>query len=315
MKIRCGMKQMMGWLFVSLMLFMLAACAQMDDDGHGGGFVAAAGEAAMPGDDHTALSEISRLDGSKAGALAPAGEDQSASVLHDSSGDSGSPSSDSTPFVSPASSPDQGRTEQSDQSSDHSLSQSQANPSGQRSPGQDNSALSGPSSGQKPEHSAEDESSESSELSETSTGSSGIPEQPEQHEANSAEQQSVAQEVGQPDVPVAVDDVLLTIIGPEDTGTIMDMKYVKLGKDDTVLDILKRATREDKIQMEYRGSKALAYVEGIDNIYEFDHGATSGWVFTVNGELSSKSAGVHKVSEGDVIRWVYSLDLGNDAES
>lgn len=109
--------------------------------------------------------------------------------------------------------------------------------------------------------------------------------------------------------------VLLSIVGPAETGVILEETVIELKKADTVLEVLKRATRAHKIHMEYRGSKSLAYIEGIDNIYEFDHGAMSGWVFVVNGEPSNKSAGTYAVSAGDRIQWVYSLELGQDVGS
>jgi hypothetical protein len=81
---------------------------------------------------------------------------------------------------------------------------------------------------------------------------------------------------------------------------------------ESALELLKRITRKNKIQMEYQGSKGFAYVEGIDNLYEFDHGAESGWMYKVNGEFPGKGAGSYTVQPGDVIEWLYTLDLGKD---
>jgi hypothetical protein len=55
-------------------------------------------------------------------------------------------------------------------------------------------------------------------------------------------------------------------------------------------------------------------VEGINNLFEFDHGAKSGWLYRVNGSMYSKSAGAFTVKAGDVIEWLYTLDLGRDIE-
>ncbi|MGO4347803.1 DUF4430 domain-containing protein [Paenibacillus sp. MCAF9] len=112
--------------------------------------------------------------------------------------------------------------------------------------------------------------------------------------------------------PNPVQTVTISIVADKDTGTVLAPTVVEFKKDDTVLDVLKKITRKNKIQMEYRGVKGGAYIEGIDNIYEFDLGAKSGWMYRVNGEFPNKGAGVYKVNEGDVIEWLYTTDLGED---
>lgn len=107
-------------------------------------------------------------------------------------------------------------------------------------------------------------------------------------------------------------EVTLSVVGDSDTGTILSPAAVELKSGDSVLDVLKRATRSRKMQMEYQGSGAAAYVEGIDNLYEFDKGAKSGWLFRVNGEFPGKSAGAVKLKAGDVVEWLYTLDMGKD---
>lgn len=64
--------------------------------------------------------------------------------------------------------------------------------------------------------------------------------------------------------------------------------------------------------MEYTGSGATAYVQGIDNLYEFDKGSGSGWMYSVNGKFPNRSAGIWPLSPGDDIRWLYTEDLGKD---
>ncbi|SFB55738.1 protein of unknown function [Cohnella sp. OV330] len=107
-------------------------------------------------------------------------------------------------------------------------------------------------------------------------------------------------------------EITLSIVGDSDTGTILSPAAVELKSGDSVLDVLKRATRSRKMQMEYQGSGAAVYVEGIDNLYEFDKGAKSGWLFRVNGDFPGKSAGAYKLKAGDVVEWLYTLDMGKD---
>ena len=106
--------------------------------------------------------------------------------------------------------------------------------------------------------------------------------------------------------------VHISIVGDEDAGTILSSTKVKIEEGDTIIDVLKKVTRDQKIQMEFRGKGKTAYVEGIQNLYEFDKGPTSGWIVAVNGELISKSSGAIEVKAGDQIEWFYTLDLGKD---
>ncbi|KAE9133841.1 putative ABC transporter ATP-binding protein [Phytophthora fragariae] len=110
----------------------------------------------------------------------------------------------------------------------------------------------------------------------------------------------------------AENTVTISIVADQDTGTVLAPTSVEIEKGDTVLDILKRITRKNKIQMEFSGRGAAAYVEGINNVYEFDHGSESGWMYRVGGEFPNKSAGAYKVKAGDVVEWLYTLDLGKD---
>ena len=55
-----------------------------------------------------------------------------------------------------------------------------------------------------------------------------------------------------------------------------------------------------------------AYIEGIGNLYEFDAGALSGWMYRVNGWFPNYGCSSYQVQDGDVIEWVYTCDLGAD---
>lgn len=108
--------------------------------------------------------------------------------------------------------------------------------------------------------------------------------------------------------PMTENEVKLSIIGDEEHGTILVTTAVVISKGDSVLDILKNVTRIHKIQMEFRGSGATAYVEGIDNLYELDQGPESGWIYKINGKFETKSADSYHVENGDLIEWVYTLE-------
>ena len=88
-------------------------------------------------------------------------------------------------------------------------------------------------------------------------------------------------------------------------GIIFEETGIAFTAGDTVLDILKNATREARIHMEYTGAGITAYVKGIDNLYEFDKGPDSGWVYYVNDERVGESAGSYTPADGDYIFWRY----------
>lgn len=83
---------------------------------------------------------------------------------------------------------------------------------------------------------------------------------------------------------------------------------------ESVFDVLQRVARENKIHMEFVETPAYnsVYIEGIGNLYEFDGGPQSGWMFSVNGEFPNYGCSAVKLNDGDVVEWVYTCDLGND---
>lgn len=100
-------------------------------------------------------------------------------------------------------------------------------------------------------------------------------------------------------------------------GTVLKTtKYEILNEDDTVWQILLRATREHHIQLEYEGAGSnkygSVYIEGINYLYEKDAGKLSGWMYSVNGVAPSVGCSSYKVKEGDQIVWQYTVDLGRD---
>ena len=51
-----------------------------------------------------------------------------------------------------------------------------------------------------------------------------------------------------------------------------------------------------------------AYIAGINNIYEFDAGKNSGWMYKVNGVLPNYGVGSYKLKDGDSILLFYTVD-------
>lgn len=104
--------------------------------------------------------------------------------------------------------------------------------------------------------------------------------------------------------------VTVAIMG--DGETILAPMAVIWEEGDTAYSVLKRAAKANDIAVEISGSGRKAYVEGINDLYEFDKGATSGWMYQVNDVFPSKSAGGYAVAAGDSVTWRYTLDMGKD---
>jgi len=100
---------------------------------------------------------------------------------------------------------------------------------------------------------------------------------------------------------------------PED-GWILQTVTVPFTEGDSVFDVLLRTAQEQKLHMEYMDSPIYnsAYIEGIANLYEFDCGPLSGWMYSVNGQFPNFGCSKYAVKDSDVIQWVYTCDLGAD---
>lgn len=99
---------------------------------------------------------------------------------------------------------------------------------------------------------------------------------------------------------------------PED-GVILESTAIPFREGDSVFDVLLTAARLYRIQMEHDGGeKGMAYVTGINYLYEYTHGDLSGWIYSVNGETFSLGCGSYMVKDGDDILWQYTTRLGED---
>lgn len=100
---------------------------------------------------------------------------------------------------------------------------------------------------------------------------------------------------------------------PED-GWILEPVTVEFTAGQNVFDVLLAAVKANAIHMEYQNTPIYetAYIEGIGNLYEFDCGELSGWMYRVNGWFPNYGCSRYAVQAGDVIEWMYTCDLGSD---
>ncbi len=97
-------------------------------------------------------------------------------------------------------------------------------------------------------------------------------------------------------------------------GVILAKTTVTFHAGESVFDVLQRLCREKGIHMESSWTPIYnsAYIEGIHNLYEFDCGALSGWMYKVNGWYPNYGCSRYQLQNGDVVEWRYTCDLGND---
>lgn len=90
-------------------------------------------------------------------------------------------------------------------------------------------------------------------------------------------------------------------------GIILKKTTAGFTEGETVADVLLRTLKENKIHFDYESKSATGggYIRAIGNIYQFDFGGKSGWVYTVNGENVSVGASAYKLSDGDIVEWKY----------
>ncbi len=100
---------------------------------------------------------------------------------------------------------------------------------------------------------------------------------------------------------------------PQD-GVIYQEKKVTFYEGESVFNLLVREMKRNKIHMEFVNTPVYnsAYIEGIANLYEFDCGELSGWMYSVNGWFPNYGCSRYQLKEGDKVEWVYTCDLGKD---
>lgn len=107
-----------------------------------------------------------------------------------------------------------------------------------------------------------------------------------------------------------------TIVGEDnkyipDDGMIIAPEEFEISEGDTVYDVLVEAVKKHRIQFDADSSY---YVSGINYLYEFDYGELSGWMYHVNGAAPSVYCAGYKLSDGDVVEWLYTRNIGLDLE-
>ena len=97
-------------------------------------------------------------------------------------------------------------------------------------------------------------------------------------------------------------------------GVILPATTVTFSEGESVYDVLQRVCKDNKIHMESSWTPMYnsAYIEGIHNLYEFDVGQGSGWMYAANGWYPNYGCSRYALQNGDVVAWRYTCDYGAD---
>jgi hypothetical protein len=100
---------------------------------------------------------------------------------------------------------------------------------------------------------------------------------------------------------------------PKD-GVIFLQTAITFNEGENVFNALQREMKRAKIHMAFRATPLYnsAYIEAIHNLYEFDCGELSGWMYKVNGQFPAYGCSRYLLKDGDEIEWLYTCDLGRD---
>lgn len=97
-------------------------------------------------------------------------------------------------------------------------------------------------------------------------------------------------------------------------GWIIRPTKIKFNDGESAYDVLQGVCKKYKIHMESSWTPIFnsAYVEGINNLYEFDCGDNSGWILRVNDWFPNYGCSRYQLKNGDTVEWLYTCDSGKD---
>ncbi len=97
-------------------------------------------------------------------------------------------------------------------------------------------------------------------------------------------------------------------------GIILERTETTFSEGESVFDVIKRLCKQNNIHLEFEHVPLYgsSYITAINNLYEFDCGSLSGWLYSVNGWFPNYGSSSYELKNNDIIEWRYSCDLGKD---
>lgn len=103
--------------------------------------------------------------------------------------------------------------------------------------------------------------------------------------------------------------VSVQVIGVDST---MMTGTISIDKEATAYSVLKQLASQKGVSIEINGFGSTIYVKKIGDIAEFDKGNKSGWLYRVNGVRPNCGANSYVLSDGDNVKWYYTIDYTKD---
>ena len=99
-------------------------------------------------------------------------------------------------------------------------------------------------------------------------------------------------------------------------GVILPPTTVVFYEGESVFDVLVRVCKENGIHLEFSWTPVYnsAYIEGIHNLYEFDCGPLSGWMYRVDGWYPNYGCSRYQLADGERVEWRFTCELGRDID-
>lgn len=97
-------------------------------------------------------------------------------------------------------------------------------------------------------------------------------------------------------------------------GIVFPKTTVTFYEGESVFNVLLREMKNARVHMEFANVPMYnsAYIEGINNLYEFDCGEISGWMYKVNDWFPNYGCSRYPLQDGDVVEWAYTCNRGED---
>lgn len=97
-------------------------------------------------------------------------------------------------------------------------------------------------------------------------------------------------------------------------GWILKPTKVEINDGESVFDVTKRVCIDKKIHFEFAFTPIYnsAYIEGIGNLYEFDCGSGSGWMYKIDDWFPNYGCSRYVLKGGETVKWLYTTNIGQD---